>query len=131
MGAVSVVKPTVFPTPGDWPSSARPVGFLAPWPELRARLAAGTTHASLAAGTPTLICSVFGDQPFWGAQCRHLGVGATVPFARLNTQRLTSGLRAVLESKVAARAREVARRMGDEDGIAAAVAHLEHRMDAL
>jgi sterol 3beta-glucosyltransferase len=211
---------TVFPTPGDWPSSAHPVGFLAPWPDLRARLGerglpselddwlqagrppvflgfgstpvldgprqlrtiratlenlgvrgvlaagwsgldavgdktlfvidevdhqsllprcaaavhhggAGTTHASLAAGTPTLICSVFGDQPFWGAQCRHLGVGVTVPFARLNTQRLTSGLLAILDSEVAARAREVARRMGNEDGIATAVAHLEQRMDAL
>jgi sterol 3beta-glucosyltransferase len=211
---------TVFPSPGDWPSSARPVGFLAPWPDLRARLGeqgvpselddwlqagrppvflgfgstpvldgprqlrtiratldnlgvrgilaagwsgleaagdktlfvidevdhqsllprcaaavhhggAGTTHASLAAGTPTLISSVFGDQPFWGAQCQHLGVGATIPFAKLNTQRLTSGLRAILDSKVATRAHEVARRMGNEDGIAAAVANLEQRMDAL
>jgi sterol 3beta-glucosyltransferase len=86
---------------------------------------AGTTHTSLAAGTPTLICSVFADQPFWGSQCRCLGVGATFPFARLNAKRLTDGLRAVLESRVAARAREVARRMGDEDGIGSAVAYLE------
>jgi len=205
---------TLFPTPGDWPNSAHPVGFLAPWPELRARLGehgvppelddwlqagrppvflgfgstpvldgpaqlrtiratladlgvrgilavgwsgldavrddtlfvidevdhqsllprcaaavhhggAGTTHTSLAAGTPTLICSVFGDQPFWGSQCRRLGVGATIPFARLNARRLTDGLRAVLDSRVAARAKEIARRMGEEDGIGAAVAHLE------
>jgi sterol 3beta-glucosyltransferase len=87
---------------------------------------AGTTHTSLAAGTPTLICSVFADQPFWGAQCRRLGVGATFPFARLNAKRLSDGLRAVLDGRVAARAKEVARRMGEEDGIGAAVAHLEH-----
>jgi sterol 3beta-glucosyltransferase len=205
---------TLFPSPGDWPSSAHRVGFLAPWPALRARLGehgvpseledwleagpppvflgfgstpvldgpaqlrtiratladlgvrgilaagwsgldavgddtlfvvgevdhqsllprcaaavhhggAGTTHASLAAGTPMLICSVFGDQPFWGARCRRLGVGATFPFARLNARRLTDGLRAVLDSRVAARATEVAQRMADEDGIGAAVAHLE------
>jgi sterol 3beta-glucosyltransferase len=208
---------TLFPTPGDWPSSAHPAGFLAPWPELRERLGehgippeledwlqagsppvflgfgsmpvldgagllrtiratladlgvrgilaagwseldaasddtlfvvndvdhqsllprcvaavhhggAGTTHASLAAGTPTLICSVLSDQPFWGARCRRLGVGATFPFARLNARRLADGLRAVLDSRVATRAKEVAQRMGDEDGIGAAVAHLEHRL---
>jgi sterol 3beta-glucosyltransferase len=206
---------TLFPTPGDWPSSAHPAGFLTPWPELRARLSehgvpselddwlaagsppvflgfgsmpvldgaallrtvratladlgvrgilaagwseldaggddtlfvvgevdhqsllprcaaavhhggAGTTHASLAAGTPTLICSVFFDQSFWGSRCRRLGVGATFPFARLNARRLTDGLRAVFNSRVTARAKEVARRMADEDGIGSAVSHLEH-----
>ncbi|MGA9315186.1 MAG: glycosyltransferase [Solirubrobacteraceae bacterium] len=211
---------TLFPTPKDWPSTAHPVGFLAPWPELRARLGeqgmpselddwlkagqppvflgfgstpvldgprqlrtiratladlgvrgilaagwsgldavgdetlfvidevdhqsllpqcaaavhhggAGTTHASLAAGTPALICSVFGDQPFWGAQCRRLGVGATIPFARLDARGLTEGLRAILDSKVAARARALAQRMGEEDGIGAAVTYLEQRMDVL
>ncbi len=91
---------------------------------------AGTTHASLAAGTPTLICSVFADQPFWGAQCKRLGVGATFPFARLDAKRLTNGLRAVLDTRVAARARDVARRMAGEDGIGAAVAHLEHGLGA-
>jgi sterol 3beta-glucosyltransferase len=210
---------TLFPTPGDWPTSAHPAGFLAPWPELRVRLSergvppelddwlqagsppvflgfgsmpvldaksllrtvratlrnlgvrgilaagwseldtvrddtlfvvdevdhqsllprcaaavhhggAGTTHTSLAAGTPTLVCSVFADQPFWGSQCRRLRVGATFPFTRLNAKRLTSGLRAVLDSRVAARAKEIARRMADEDGVAAAVSYVEHRLDA-
>jgi sterol 3beta-glucosyltransferase len=210
----------LFPAPNDWPKSAHPVGFLAPWPELRARLGeqgiprelddwlqagrppvflgfgstpvldgprqlrtiratlaevgargilaagwsgldaagddtlfvinevdhqsllprcaaavhhggAGTTHASLAAGTPTLICSVFGDQPFWGAQCRRLGVGATIPFARLDARSLTHGLRAILDSQVAARARELAKRMGEEDGVSAAVAYLEHGLPSV
>lgn len=91
---------------------------------------AGTTHTSLAAGTPTLVCSVFADQPFWGSQCRRLRVGATFPFTRLNAKRLTSGLRAVLDSRVAARAREVARRMSEEDGVGAAIAHLEHGLES-
>jgi UDP:flavonoid glycosyltransferase YjiC (YdhE family) len=209
---------TLFPTPGGWPESARHVGFLAPWPQLRARLGehgvpselddwlqagpppvflgfgsmpvldaesllrtvratlaelgvrgilaagwseldhagddtlfvtgevdhqsllprcaaavhhggAGTTHASLAAGTPTLVCSVFFDQPFWGSQSRRLGVGDTIPFTKLNAKRLTAGLRTVLEPQVATRARELARRMGEEDGIAAAVAYVEQRLD--
>jgi sterol 3beta-glucosyltransferase len=211
---------TLFPRPGDWPSSAHHAGFLEPWPELRARLSeqgvppelddwlaagsppvflgfgsmpvldgqgllrtvratlaelgvrgilaagwseldaagddtlfvidevdhqsllprctaavhhggAGTTHTSLAAGTPTLVCSVFFDQSFWGSQCQRLGVGDTFPFARLNARRLTDGLRGVLDSRVAARAKEVAQCMADEDGIGAAVAHLEHGVGAL
>jgi sterol 3beta-glucosyltransferase len=85
---------------------------------------AGTTHTSLAAGTPTLICSVAFDQPFWGSRCRRLGVGATFPFARLNARRLTDGLRAVLDTRVAVRAKEVAQRMADEDGIGGAVTYL-------
>jgi sterol 3beta-glucosyltransferase len=86
---------------------------------------AGTTHTSLAAGTPTLISSVLLDQPFWGAQCQRLGVGATFPFTRLNAKRLTNGLRTVLDGRVLARAREVAARMAKENGIGAAVAYVE------
>jgi UDP:flavonoid glycosyltransferase YjiC (YdhE family) len=86
---------------------------------------AGTTAASLGAGTPTLICSVFGDQPFWGARCRDLGVGDSFPFAKLDVQRLTDALRTVLQPSVAVRAREVGARMADEDGVGAAVAYLE------
>jgi UDP:flavonoid glycosyltransferase YjiC (YdhE family) len=79
----------------------------------------GTTAASTAAGTPTLICSVWWDQPFWG-RCRALGIGDTVPFTKLDTRRLVEGLRTVLRPEVAARAKAVARRMADEDGVATA-----------
>jgi UDP:flavonoid glycosyltransferase YjiC (YdhE family) len=85
----------------------------------------GTTAASAAAGTPTLVCSVWWDQPFWGARCRALGIGDTVPFTKLDTRRLVEGLRTVLRPEVAARAKAVARRMADEDGVATAAAVLE------
>jgi sterol 3beta-glucosyltransferase len=87
---------------------------------------AGTTHTSLAAGIPTVVCSVFFDQPFWGAQCRRLGVGATFPFTKLDAKHLTNGLRTVLDGKVVARARAMAGRMANENGIRAAVAHVEN-----
>jgi UDP:flavonoid glycosyltransferase YjiC (YdhE family) len=86
---------------------------------------AGTTAASLAAGTPTVICSVFGDQPFWGERCRALGVGETFPFAKLDVPRLTDALRTVLSPAAAVRAREVGTRMADEDGVGRAVAYLD------
>ncbi|MEX2447359.1 MAG: glycosyltransferase [Solirubrobacterales bacterium] len=207
-------SPTLFPAPDDWPDWLHTVGFLRPWPELRASFGevgvpteldewlaagpppvflgfgsmpvldkeatlgtirnalrtvgirgvlamgwseliaatddslyvvsevdhesllprcaaavhhggAGTTAASLGAGLPTLICSVFHDQPFWGARCRKLGIGDTFPFTRLDTRRLVEGLRNVLRPEVAARAKEIARRMAEEDGVAAAVARIE------
>lgn len=89
---------------------------------------AGTTAASVGAGTPTLICSVWYDQPFWGARCRKLGIGDTFPFTKLDTRRLVDGLRNVLRPEVAARAKEVGRHMAEEDGVSAAVAHLEDRV---
>jgi sterol 3beta-glucosyltransferase len=205
---------TLFPVPADWPANVHPVGFLQPWPELRARLGeagipaeleswlkagpppvffgfgsmpvldqgamlsmiqtalanlgargivaagwselsaagdetlfvvdevdhqsllprcaavvhhggAGTTAAGLAAGAPTLICSVFGDQPFWGERCRVLGVGESLPFAKLDVPRLTAALRTVLSPAAAVRAREMATRMAGEDGVGSAVAYLD------
>lgn len=72
---------------------------------------AGTTAASLAAGLPTLVCSVFADQPFWGAQMERLGVGAHLRFARLNRENLERGLRQVLQPEIAERARALAASM--------------------
>ncbi|HWB68592.1 MAG TPA: glycosyltransferase [Solirubrobacterales bacterium] len=86
---------------------------------------AGTVHASLAAGTPTLVCSVFADQPFWGRRCRALGVGETFPFKRLDERRLGAGLSAVLEPDVADAAGRLGRAMAAEDPTAAAIEALE------
>ncbi len=97
---------TLFPRPGDWPPAPHQAGSFAP-------------------GVPTLVCSVFADQPFWGARCRALGIGDTVPFAKLDARRLSAGLRSVLKPQVAKRAQEVGRRIAEEDGVGRAVEHLE------
>ena len=57
---------------------------------------AGTLAASLGAGIPTLVCSVFADQPFWGARLTDAGVGAHLPFKDLDRVRLEKALRSVL-----------------------------------
>ena len=57
---------------------------------------AGTLAASLGAGIPTLVCSVFADQPFWGARLTDAGVGAHLPFKDLDRARLEKALRSVL-----------------------------------
>lgn len=86
---------------------------------------AGTLAAGVAAGAPTLVCSVFGDQPFWGSRCRALGIGATFPFKRLDAARLRRGLEAVLDPRVAIKAREMGKLIAAEDGLGMAVARIE------
>ncbi|MBF6212033.1 glycosyltransferase family 1 protein [Nocardia puris] len=65
----------------------------------------GTTFESLRAGLPTLVCSVSFDQPMWGGQVERLGVGAHLPFQKLNADRLAEGVRTLLAPETAQRAK--------------------------
>jgi sterol 3beta-glucosyltransferase len=78
---------------------------------------AGTTHASLRAGLPTLICSVFADQPFWGARVAKLGVGTTFPFQKLDEARLLEGLRHLRRDEVRERAQRLGSALRQERGL--------------
>ncbi|MGH1592357.1 glycosyltransferase (plasmid) [Methylobacterium phyllosphaerae] len=82
---------------------------------------AGTTAATLTAGIPALVCSVFADQPFWGERLRRLGIGAHVPFSALNKVTLASGIRTVLAEGVRMRAAEFGAKLRVEDGNAVAL----------
>lgn len=81
----------------------------------------GTTAAGLRAGVPTLVCAVFGDQPFWGKRVQALGVGATMAFADLDRETLTRGLRRLQSPDVRRRAAALGERLRQEDGLAQAV----------
>lgn len=86
----------------------------------------GSTTASVRAGRPTMVCSVFGDQPWWGEQMRRLGVGTHVPFRKLDRDALESGLRTLLDPTVEARARALGAAIQAEgDGLPAAAQLLE------
>jgi len=65
---------------------------------------AGTLAASLRAGLPTMVCSVWADQPFWGKRVEALGAGAHVPFKRLDGSKLEAGIRKLLSDPVRERA---------------------------
>ncbi len=88
----------------------------------------GTTTASLSAGLPTLICSVFADQPFWGTHLTRLGVGAHVPFAQLDAAALERGLGTLLEPDTIERAAALGERLRAEPSAAEAAAD---RLEAL
>jgi len=65
---------------------------------------AGTLAASLRAGLPTMVCSVWADQPFWGKRLETLGAGAHVSFKRLDRSTLEAGIRRLLSDPVRDRA---------------------------
>jgi sterol 3beta-glucosyltransferase len=87
----------------------------------------GSLHSSLRAGRPTMICSVFVDQPWWGERVRRLGVGTHVPFRKLSRRRLEAGLRTLLDPAVEARAASLGEQIRAEgDGLPEATGLLEN-----
>lgn len=65
----------------------------------------GTLAAGVAAGIPTYVCSLVGDNPFWGARVEQLGIGVHQQFPDLNLDRFEAGLRRALQAPVIARSR--------------------------
>jgi sterol 3beta-glucosyltransferase len=91
----------------------------------------GSVTASLRAGRPTMVCSIFADQPWWGEHMKRLGVGTHVPFRRLNRHRLEAGLRTLLEPAVGARAEKLGAAIQAEgDGLPVAAQLFEDWLSA-
>ncbi len=76
----------------------------------------GSITSSLGAGRPTMVCSVFADQPWWGEHMKRLGVGAHVPFRKLDRTSLESGLRVLLSPGVSRRAEALGEAIRAEGG---------------
>lgn len=72
---------------------------------------AGTLAASLSAAIPTVVCSVFADQPFWGSRLVDAGVGAHLRFKDLDRAGLEKALRTVLSPEVRDAAAELGPRL--------------------
>ena len=78
---------------------------------------AGTTHEGLRWGRPSLVCPVFGDQPFWGRRVAALRAGpAPVPFRRLTADKLSDALAALQDSGSEAAAKALGERIRSENG---------------
>lgn len=86
---------------------------------------AGTTFAAAEAGVPSVVCSFFADQPFWGSRIAALGVGVHLPFKRLNRRTMRAALQRALGNDVRSNAAALARRLRDEDGNTRALDALE------
>lgn len=84
---------------------------------------AGTVHAVLRAGLPSVVVPFLADQPFWARHLHRRGLAAPpVPYRRLTTDRLTAGLAALPHSDTA---RAVGAAIRAEDGCAAMIELLE------
>lgn len=88
---------------------------------------AGTTGATFTAGVPAVVVPFAVDQPFWGSRVAALGAGPTpIPRRRLTADHLGDALRVVTgDTALTRRAAELGDRIRAEDGVGAAVRHLE------
>lgn len=91
------------------------VNYAAIFPACRAVVhhgGAGTTAAGLRAGVPTLILWMADVQLIWGVAIKRLKVGTARRFSSATEKSLVADLRRILAPQYAARAREIATRMG-------------------
>jgi len=88
---------------------------------------AGTTAEGVRAGVPSLACTFFGDQPFWGSRLARLGVGpAPIGQRRLTAERLAAALAAMSsDGAMRERARALGAKVRREDGLGVAVERIE------
>jgi sterol 3beta-glucosyltransferase len=88
---------------------------------------AGTTAAGLRAGCPTLVCPIFGDQPFWGKVVHDLGAGPEPIYQKkLTVNKLHDAITQLLYTvSMKEKAMELSAQIRKEDGIAAAIAVIE------
>jgi sterol 3beta-glucosyltransferase len=86
---------------------------------------AGTTATVSRTGIPSVVLSVFLDQPFWGWRLAETGLGVTLPFRRLTASRLNVALSRVLEQPRRDRAQAFGSVLDAEDGAAGAAELIE------
>lgn len=85
----------------------------------------GTTAAVLRASLPSVVLSLFADQPFWGWRLAELGTGVTMPYRSLTPDRLGDALDQVLTGSYAGRARLLGASVRAENGLLPAAIALE------
>jgi len=90
----------------------------------------GSTAAALRAGCPTIICPFFGDQPFWGAKIKTLGVGPSpIPQKKLTVEKLSAAITQVTtDASIREKAELLGQRIRKEDGVANAVKFINQWM---
>jgi sterol 3beta-glucosyltransferase len=85
----------------------------------------GTTHAALASGVPSVVCSFFADQPLWGRQVEKLGVGTHMRFQDMSYARLKRALEGALRESVSEKAALLGAALQAENGVETACEALE------
>jgi sterol 3beta-glucosyltransferase len=89
---------------------------------------AGTTAAGLRAGVPSIVIPFFGDQFYWGQRVAELGVGPEpIPRKKLTVERFAHAIQeAIADQAIRQSAADLGSKIQAEDGIASAVAVVQH-----
>ena len=78
---------------------------------------AGTTHEGLRRGRPTLVCPLFGDQPFWGRVVNDLGAGPKpISLRKLTEANLADALTELSSGAFDEKARAIGALVREEPG---------------
>jgi sterol 3beta-glucosyltransferase len=77
----------------------------------------GTLAAVLKAGIPPIIVSIFADQPLWGKIIVEKGLGAHIPFKKLNSVKLLEAIATINETKVLQNVAILGERIKKENGL--------------
>jgi sterol 3beta-glucosyltransferase len=87
---------------------------------------AGTTHATAAAGVPSVVVPQVGDQRYWADRLHRLGLAPAAVMPEHAGDRLADAvLETAADPQRMAVARSLAERLAAEDGLGAAVRRIE------
>ena len=85
----------------------------------------GTTHVSLESGVPTIICSIFADNPLWGERLERLKIGKHIRFRELDKNKLIQAIKQLQNDEMRKRAKLVGSKVGEENGLKTALDLIE------
>lgn len=88
----------------------------------------GTTHIGIEAGIPTVICSIFADNPLWGEQFKRLNIGSHIRFKELTREKLINAIKQVQDEGVRKNAILIGNRIKSENGLKTAIDFIEQQM---
>ncbi|MEP7228857.1 MAG: glycosyltransferase [Ginsengibacter sp.] len=88
----------------------------------------GTTHLSIEAGIPTLICSIFADNPFWGERITKLGVGKHIRFKELSKAKIIKALKEMQTDEMQMKSSLLGNKLKLEEGLTKALDFIEQKI---
>jgi UDP:flavonoid glycosyltransferase YjiC (YdhE family) len=88
----------------------------------------GTTHLGIEAGVPTLICSIFADNPLWGELVKKHNIGRHIPYKKLNKQKLMKALMELKDEKIRQNTVHLGHKLKEENGLKNALDFIEENI---
>lgn len=91
---------------------------------------AGTVFTAASAGLPSVVCSVFADQPFWGARLERPGVGVHLLFKKLDAASLDTAMERISKPDMGDKAARLGERLRAEPDATPSIVALVEQLGA-